>query len=80
MYSNHFKKALFFSNRHFSLVTIDIYNLRGVKILTIINNKLYPTGILQVVFYPRNLNSGIYICLLKINSTIKTSKLIISKK
>jgi len=61
-------------------VSIEIYNLQGVKIMTVINNELHPSGIFQVDFFPRNLNQGIYICSLRTSKTIKTSKLIISKK
>ena len=60
-------------------VTIDIYNLQGIKIMTVIKNELHPSGIFQVDFFARNLKQGIYICSLKTNTTIKTSKLIISK-
>lgn len=69
-----------YSLKEKTLVTVDIFNLQGVKIKTVINNKLHPSGIFQVDFFAKNLKQGIYICLLKTNTTIKTIKLIISNK
>ena len=74
------KTTIEYSLQEETQVTINIYNLQGVKILTIINNELHPSGIFQVDFFAKNLNQGIYICSLRTMKAIKTSKLIISKK
>ncbi len=49
-----------FSLTDLSTVTLEIYNIRGIKVNTLLKNEKLSPGRFQVVFYGKSLASGIY--------------------
>jgi flagellar hook assembly protein FlgD len=57
-------------------VTIEIYDVNGILITTLMSNKQHKEGIYQVDFDTSNLSSGQYNCVLKTSSTLKNCRII----
>lgn len=60
-------------------VSIELYNLLGQKVLDIENGITKSSGAHQVTFSTKELNSGIYQCVLRTEESSSSVKLIISK-
>lgn len=83
LYQNYPNPYNSFTNILYSLiepskVTLNIYNLIGQKVTTVIN-AFQNEGYYKVVFDSKMLNSGIYFYTLEVNRSIETRKMIILK-
>lgn len=61
-----------------TLVLLEIFNLLGKKVDTIVNEILIP-GKYTVYWKPNNISSGLYFCMLKTKTNIITKKIIVQK-
>lgn len=74
----------FNSNTHiyfstsYSAVRLIIYDIKGAKMATLVNNQLNP-GLHEVTFHGHNLQSGIYLCRLQVGSVSQTCKILFQK-
>lgn len=58
------------------VITIEIYDINGILITTLMSNKSHKQGIYQVDFDTSNLPSGQYNCVLKTSSALKNCRII----
>lgn len=61
------------------LVTVEIYNLLGQKIETLVSEQIMNSGFHNVPFNAGHLSSGLYFYSVRFNGNVKTAKLILSK-
>lgn len=59
-------------------VLLKIYNLAGQEIETLVN-EFQPAGEHEIIWQPKGISSGIYICVLRTSEYTKSSKLIFQK-
>lgn len=60
-------------------VTLEIFNITGEKVATLINGEITPAGIHETYFNAYDLPSGIYFCRIKAGSNIAVKKLTLMK-
>lgn len=61
---------------HLSYVSLEIYNLIGEKIVTILSGE-YKRGKFEIKWNPFELSSGVYICRIKVDRFIESKKMIL---
>lgn len=57
-------------------VSIEIYDINGILITTLMDKKQHKKGIYQIYFDTSNLSSGLYNCVFKTSSTVKKCRII----
>jgi hypothetical protein len=60
------------------VVSLDVYNILGKRVATLVQGKLSP-GHHEARWEPQGLSSGIYLCQLKVGDTVLTRKLLFQK-
>ena len=80
-YPNPFNLTTFFNFRLIksSFVNIDIYNLLGEKVATLISNEFKRQGEYKITWTANNLPSGIYLLKIQIDDNFKINKLLFQK-
>jgi len=79
-YPNPFEKStiISFNLSSKSFVTLDIFNLLGRKVTTLVSEEL-PSGNHSYQWNAENLFCGVYLCRLHVGSIIETKKLVVSR-
>ncbi|TAL70472.1 MAG: T9SS type A sorting domain-containing protein [Bacteroidetes bacterium] len=73
------KAFIQYSLKESSIVSINVYNLLGNKILNLIDNVFIEQGTNRITFDASGLSSGVYFCTLKAGDKIETVKFIVMK-
>ena len=81
MYPNPFKQ---YTNIKFMLlddsyISLNVYNLNGEIVCTLINNEERNAGEHTLEWAPDNLSSGLYICRLEVNSKVYNRRFLIEE-
>ncbi len=81
VYPNPFSSStnISFDLRQESDVTIEVYNISGSRIKSIVSNKIYPPGIHSVTLNANNLISGTYIVMVKTSTEQHLVKTVLLK-
>lgn len=58
------------------IVSVEIYDMHGTLVATLINSKQHQKGIYQINFDTRALTAGQYSCILRTSSSVKTYKFV----
>ena len=60
-------------------VTLEVFDVAGRRVATLIDDEPMPAGVHESVFAPRDLPSGLYLCRLKAGGDVQTRKLMLAK-
>ncbi len=60
-------------------VTLDVYNLLGVKVASLISNQVMQAGVHNITFNASELNSGVYLYQLQAGANVMTKKMMFIK-
>ena len=60
-------------------VTLNVYNLLGVKVASLISNQVIEAGVHKITFDASELNSGVYIYQLHAGANVMTKKMMFIK-
>lgn len=60
-------------------VTLDVFNVKGQHVATLVSNEIMEAGVHNVMFDAGSLASGVYLYQLRVDNTVRAAKMVLNK-